>query len=85
MTPSEAELRAMTPYQLRELKKAALRQRERWADHFRMTLEISPQLKNLEPTETDPTAFTRIQINGWNSAIETVNEILAFKAENSRP
>lgn len=79
MTPCQAELRAMTPYQLGELKKAALRQRERWADHLKMTLEISPQLKELDVTETDPTAFVRVQINGWNSHLEWIEETLALK------
>ncbi|MFG6565913.1 hypothetical protein ACGYLI_16985 [Sulfitobacter sp. 1A13421] len=80
MTPSESELRSMSRTQLIEYKQEAIRQRNRWADHLRQALEISPQLKNLDPDETDPLAFTRIQINGWNSTLEWIDDVLTLKS-----
>lgn len=79
MTPSESELRQMSRPQLIEYRQKAIQQRERWADHLRMTLKLSPQLKELDATETDPLAFVRVQVNGWNSVIEQVEETLALK------
>ncbi len=79
MTPSESELRQMSRPQLIEYRQKASQQRERWADHLRMTLKLSPQLRDLDATETDPLAFVRVQINGWNSVIEQVEETLALK------
>lgn len=84
MTPPENELRSMSQAQLIEYRQEAILQRDRWADHLRQTLQISPQLKNLDPMETDPTAFIRIQINGWNSTLEWIDGTLAMKAANSR-
>lgn len=80
MTPREPELRQMSRQQLIEYRHKAIQQRERWADHLTMTLKLSPQLRDLDATETDPVAFVRVQINGWNSTIELVNETLAIKS-----
>lgn len=44
-----------------------------------MNLELLPHLKMLEPTESDSMAFVRVQINGWNSTLEWIEETLALK------